>query len=410
MGSVKIPYYVTRQAWANSRRWGYWVPCRRRGGRPTLMAELGFTIVHCGEDGPLAWAIANRMNEQWQRARAGYLAGGAIAVEKIDLPGSVGEAYGRFRTTATWRQKKPRTQEDWQRGWKQIEPMFGDVDPRTISFEDLDGWYAFLLRKIGVREAHRALKIWRALWNNVITTMKRADGERYADGKDPSRGIRRKTPQPRNAFWFEGEAVRLVKRAWRMHKKGLAAALAVAWDTMLSPGDVRGLTLAQLTADGHGSLFSVERAKTGRSAIGTLSRRTLRLLKAYIDSLGVELHRDAPIFRTAGAAAGPKGGRRWQPVPYTKDTMAEDFRLVRAALFPGDSRTLSDFRRSGAIEATAGEVDPAALAGKMANSIDSNRALQATYQPHTATLVRLADRARVAGRDRLRANRPRPKS
>src|SRR4029077_14935794 len=91
---------------------------------------------------------------------------------------------------------------------------------------------------------------------------------------DPSKGIRCRTPKPRSAIWREGEAVRLVKRALRMGYHGLAAALAIAWDTMLSPVDVRGLTMAQLR-DGA---FSLDRAKTGKAAIGTISRRTARLL------------------------------------------------------------------------------------------------------------------------------------
>jgi len=33
----------------------------------------------------------------------------------------------------------------------------------------------------------------------------------------------------------------------------------------------------------------------------------------------------------------------------------------------------------------------------MANSIDTNRDLQETYQPHNATLVRFADEARMRG-------------
>jgi hypothetical protein len=46
----------------------------------------------------------------------------------------------------------------------------------------------------------------------------------------------------------------------------------------------------------------------------------------------------------------------------------------------------------------------------MADSIDTNRALQQTYQPHTATLVRIADEARARGRTLMRgANAPGPK-
>lgn len=42
-------------------------------------------------------------------------------------------------------------------------------------------------------------------------------------------------------------------------------------------------------------------------------------------------------------------------------------------------------------------VDPPALAGKMANSIDSDKKLQRTYLPNQ-TAVRLADEARERGR------------
>jgi hypothetical protein len=72
---------------------------------------------------------------------------------------------------------------------------------------------------------------------------------------------------------------------------------------------------------------------------------------------------------------------------------------------PGDKRKLMDFRGSGAVEATAGKVDPAALAGKMANTIDQSEELQATYLPHNTALVRLADDARIAGRRRLRGTK-----
>lgn len=62
-----------------------------------------------------------------------------------------------------------------------------------------------------------------------------------------------------------------------------------------------------------------------------------------------------------------------------------------------------DFRRSGVIDAVAGNVDPMHLAGKMANSIDTNKELQATYLPQRAQVVRLADEARLRGRERLRS-------
>ncbi len=422
---MTIRYYVTRGGTKpGTRKLGYWAPCLKRRSKitgaiePTLMAQLGFGLVNCGDDGPKAWAIAESWNAKWDQTYADYLAGRVTVAEpgqkadRLYPPGSVGECYARYRKTSAWAVKKPRTKEDWERAWRYIDPVFGDVDPETIAFEDLDLWYGGdplnpavkgLLGTIGVREAYRAMKIWRALWN-VMRSLKRASGDRYVTGDDPSLSIRRQTPKPRQATWREGEAVRLVKRAWRMGYRGLAAALATAWDTMLSPVDVRKLTTAQMTSAGLGAIFEVQRTKTGRDAVGTLGRRSTRLLRAYIDGLPFDLHPETPIFHTRGGQPGPKGGRPRPPAPYTKDTLGADFRIVREVEFPGDQRMIMDFRRSGALEATAGGVDHAALASKMANSIDSNRELQKTYIPQSAAVVQLADEARARGRERLRKN------
>lgn len=426
MGNVKIRYYVTRGSnEPGSRKLGYWAPCLARRSKltgqiePTLMAKLGFALVDCGDDGPRAWAIAEQWNARWDLAlrqhRNGEQPGNPAKMERMFPPGSLGEAFAKFRTTNAWsQQKKPATRLQWERGWKQIEPIFGDVDPATVSMQDLDGWYAALLAATSVHEAYLAMKIWRALWR-VAGTLNRADGRRYCSSDhDPSLGIRRKTPAKRSAIWTYDDARRLVKQAWRMGYKGLAAALAVAWDTMLSPVDVRSLTTAQLSPDPKGPLFSLARAKTGKPAIGSVSFKTEKVLARYIASLPVTLHPDMPIFHTRGGTPvsrpghkGERGGDRGGGVPvaarpYTKDKLSADFRIVRAAIFKGDKRTIMDFRRSGAVEATAGQVDPAALAGKMANSIDTNRSLQETYQPHNKTLVRLADEARSRGRTLMR--------
>ena len=128
---------------------------------------------------------------------------------------------------------------------------------------------------------------------------------------------------------------------------GLAALLAVAWDTQLSPVDVRNLTESQRRRDPVGAWFSISRAKTGRAALGTLSKRTDRLLAAYVGSLGADLAGPAHVFRN----------RTGQP--YSKDTLGDDFRAVRTALFgEGELRQLADFRRTGSTEALAGQVDP----------------------------------------------------
>lgn len=78
----------------------------------------------------------------------------------------------------------------------------------------------------------------------------------------------------------------------------------------------------------------------------------------------------------------------------TKEVLARSFARLRETLHPGDTRTLMNMRRSGAVEAMAGGVHAGHLAAKMANSIDQAQDLQATYIPVDPEIVKFADEAR----------------
>jgi hypothetical protein len=129
--------------------------------------------------------------------------------------------------------------------------------------------------------------------------------------------------------------------------------------------------IEDLLAAGHSVGFVIVegRAKTGRAAIGTISRRTERLVSAYLDKLGTKRLPDAILFRN-------RSGN-----PYRDDTLGDDFAAVRELVFPGDTRRLMDMRRSGVVEAIAGEVGPLGLSAKLANSIEPSNTLHKTYAP-----------------------------
>ena len=381
---MKIPYYVV------AKRRGYWRPSRR-------MKELGFTDIRCGPDGPSAWATAEEWNRRWQAVRRGEALPPAEqqaanlspeeAEERAVYPiGSVGDAFRRFRKTDAWEAKKPRTKEMWWRAWWHIKPVFADVAPATVTPEMMSDWYTGIRREFSLDRAHKAMKGWRALWT-VMAAFKLCHGD-----SDPSRIIRNTAPKGRSATWSEGEAVRLAKHAIRRGYTGLACIIATAWDTQFSPIDCRMAKPSQYLKDKDGAFFVKLRSKTEWEAVGTLSRRTERLIGAYLEDLGIELHPDAPMLRS-------RSGQ-----PYSKDILSRDFRRIRNELFPGDPRKLMDFRRSGAIEAAAGEVDAIALSTKMANSIHQSKTLQDTYLPKRVATVRAADRARVRGRQVMRGN------
>src|SRR5215831_3763411 len=149
-------------------------------------------------------------------------------------------------------------------------------DPRTVTLEAISEWRKAVEETVSLREAHRCLKIWRALWkvSAAMHYCKRDD--------DPSLGVRNRAAPGRNLQWTEGEVVRVAKRAWRLGYFGLAAVIATAWDTQLNPGDVRALRASQLARSAAGEAFFTERGKTGKPVGGILSMRTLRVLSAYL--------------------------------------------------------------------------------------------------------------------------------
>lgn len=364
MGRVKLPYYVVRHGR------GYWQPTK-------AMKKLGFVCVACGEDGPEAWARAAALNKKWREWRAE----GAISVEAPPPRNSLAEAFARYRKTPEWEKKAPRTREDWERAWRHIEPVFGKADPADVKMDHISRFRAKVERDISQREAHRCIKIWRALWRVAASLG-------YGGSKpDPSSGVRNTEPERRQSLWSHAEARKLAKTAWRGGYRGLAAIIAVAWDSSLSPVDARKLTPEQRIKDAHGDAFSLDRAKTGRAAVATLSRPASRMLDAYLAQLGAEVAPNAPIFRNRSGS------------PYTKDKLGDDFRDVRTLAFgAAEKRTLADFRRSGAIEALRGGASLTEVGQKLANDVGSNAGLARTYTPVDLAAVRKVDEARKRGR------------
>src|SRR6478609_11240842 len=98
MGNVKIPYYRVRR---NGR--GFWEPCAK-------IKRFGFESVPCGPDRPEAWRAAKEWNDRWQRVRRGLepmpgetlrpgIPATAPIASQVYPPGSLGEAYARYRKT-----------------------------------------------------------------------------------------------------------------------------------------------------------------------------------------------------------------------------------------------------------------------------------------------------------------------
>jgi hypothetical protein len=383
--------------------------CGRWRWRPTkTMRAAGFQLINLSK-GIVVEGInlptaedknrAIELNEAWDRHRRGL----EPAAPKPKYPlGSLGDAYLRAMALReaerknkgiTWT-KEQHSRDDWPRAWKWIEPLFGDVDPKTVTPEqlidpDLPGLRPLVASKVSETEAHRVIKVWRSLWQYAATFG-------YCDREqDPAFTFSNSAPPSREAVWSEGEAARIAKSAWRSGYYGLAALLAVAWDSQLSPVDVRRLQAQQRRRDAKGSWFKTGRTKTGKKALATLSRRSERVLDAYLAKLGAEPVGTAPIFRNRSGA------------PYSKDTLGDDFRTIRTIVFcVQEKRQLQDFRRSGTVEALAGDATAEKISAKMANTLSQSNFLHETYAPAQLAVVRDADAARRRGRTKLREQKP----
>jgi hypothetical protein len=411
MGSDKIRYLIF---WRGRWHWRATMAMRKHGFRMVNLSKGGPGLDAQGNprasDEDRMKAVA--MNAEWDAVRFNLPVqrpSGTIAKYPA---GSVGDGYRRAMTLRqaarvasgmVWTSEQAK-RDDWPRAWRWLEPEFADCDPRTIEPEhflsvdpvtgEVGGLVARIEREVSVTERHRTIKVWRSLWRRMAS-MKYCSAE-----GDPSRAFENKAPDPRQAVWQRAEVLRLVQVAWRSGYRGLAACMAVAWDSMLSPVDARSLTPEQCVSNGIGGImFELDRAKTGRAAAATLTQWSQAILLAYLDGFGAEFSLSSPIFRTRGRPAEPgKGGKPWLPRPYTKNSLVSDFAVIRELAFgPAERRQLADMRRSGAVEGDAGGGSVTDQSNKMANTVSANSRLRKTYNPVNIGSVKRFDVARAIG-------------
>jgi hypothetical protein len=398
MGKDRIRYLTCNQ-------WGGW-----RWTASEKMRVEGFQSRSLGTDEEFAFTEARRLNAEWDAHRNGHERKSRIGDYNS---GTLGAAYSRFMQMREAERKlvgneltfEQRRRDDWPRAWRWLGPAIGDMKVERITPEIMLELRA-KISKSSEHEAHRAIKVFRALWCKLPTL----GHPKINVDADPSRPIRNPQPQPRQAVWQYDDVRRFVEGAWNEGYHGLAAILAVTWDTMLSPIDVRTLKIGDHKRDVFGTYFGIARAKTGRAANGTLSPWSEQVLDAYLEKIAadpaVTLHAAAPLFWTRGGlATGPKGGRPWKPAPYTMDKLGKDYRKVRAIVFgPNEDRQLADMRRSGAVEATVGGSTGGDLSNKMANTISHSNFIHKTYSPAQLEAARRVDEARKRGRRALLKN------
>lgn len=366
VGDINIPNYRVKK---NGR--GYWEPTR-------TMREAGFQPIACGVDGPLAWAKASKADDAWQDYRRGIVPEAEIK----HIPGSIGEAWHRYAKTREFKTKATATQDEWWRAWKYIGGVFADVDPVTVTLEDISDLRAGIEEDVSLSEAHRVIKIWRAGW---VTWS--AMGYCQAEA-DPSKGVRNKAPKGRRDTWLNIEVWLQIRRAWREGYTGLALGLSIMRDSGCSPIDAREALASQIVTNGRTTFFAIDRAKTGKPAYVPLSSVSLWLLAAMEREVGAAFIGQARIVRQRSGD------------PYNwRSKFNEDHRVIRTLVFgEQEKRQLKDIRRTATVEAIDGDVTKEHLSNAMGNTIGYSNQLWQTYNKPSPVSGLAFQEARRRGR------------
>lgn len=363
MAKIKIRHYIVRGSRA------YWYPSKVAKAR-------GWQIVSLGVDGHQAWAEAERLNLKWDADRKAIRTGG----ERL-RPGTLAAVFATYRETTVWKRKADRTKQMWVEAWDVIAQVFADVPVAKIDFPQCDEFYQGLRETRSLHATHRVFQIFRALLNVAISMQ--------LISSSPAKSVKNETPAPRSAIWAHDEVARLIEQAEAMNSPGIALAIRIAYDTQFSPPDVRSLTLAHLRKNAEGlPYFDRKRTKSKQQAYGTIGHETYAALRVYLATR--PCGEDEPFLRTN------------RGLIFNKKSLAHDFRKVRNAVFPGDTRRLEDMRRSGIVEAAAGGATDTELAAKAGNTLDKVARLRETYNPAQLASAMGAERRREAGRVLLR--------
>jgi integrase len=367
MVAIDIPFYVIKR---NNR--AYWQP-------QAALRKLGFQSMPLGPDGPAAWEKARKLNLEADRAR---LTGNAPA-QSIYPVGTLGDFFERYQRTEAWKAKEVKSQEDYHRVWPVIDAA--EVDGRRLALQrlskistaDSEGFHRQLHAAAERGECsdshrYRVLKVWRSLLN--------AAASYQLITKAPIGRVPNPQPAGRSGIFLASEIRALQQGAETRGRWALALGIGIAYDTGLSPVDVRSIALQNVLGARRKRWIETRRKKTKRPMKHALSADTCTRLDRYlarVKSEGIELGPEDQLLRQ------PDGWR-----PYIKDRWERHFRITREEIFPGDTRVMLDIRRTANVEADIGGMSREDRAELLANNLDKSAFLEATYTPSTVVKSR----------------------
>ena len=347
-----------------------------------------------------AWALyAEWLEKSGQPVAAPSLSSGAL------VAGSVGQFFQIYRTKEAWRRKEPATQKEWEYCWGQrqkdgkryfrpfsIGAYWADTQIDQVSPDDFERFYLECEQHGGGYYRWRMVRIARALFNAAIAY--------HIIEKNPGYVLKNRAPKGRTQFWTSDEINKLIRVAFERGNDSVGLAIWIAWETAMSPVDIRTLVLSTVRFNGETHWFQAQRRKTAHRGeevgqiFGVISPELYKALMAYYDALPDRVKGDdEPILRTSRSL-----------VKFNRVRLTNQFAAVRLEAFGEDEkRQFRDIRRSANLEADLGGASVEDRAAVLANAMDKSPQLDAVYTPPTVERARKVAEQRRAGRAFLEA-------
>jgi hypothetical protein len=351
-----------------------------------------------GRDGVEAWRKADRLNKSLERARAGE---DPLPLSRTYRPGTFGSFYTKFTDpdwSENWMQLDPRGREDYFRAWPRIE-AYVDIDGIALcdklitqitpqlserlhvdlhpahdpSTRDPKGE-----RRLSWSEAHRTLKVYRTLVTALVEY-------KFIPPEPPIGRIPNPEPKGRSEVWLDEEVRLKAEVACWGGQLGMAIAIRLAWDAMLSPVDVWALPLSGWIYRPGGSEINTARAKTDKPVYAAVSDEVAELVEGYLERLreaGADMNPDLPLVRRRSRVGDRRSANKvaYAWLPFTdRNHFGKVYRPIRAAAGFAADRKFLDIRRSAMTEARMGGATKDDLGKAAANRVDANPKLEATY-------------------------------
>lgn len=343
---------------------------------PAWGRVMGFTGQALGPDSNSARAEADQWNTRLDEKRAERGEAG-----KTDLypRGSLGHWYTTWKTKESFLRKGEGTRAEFEEAWKRIGPELGSKRLDHITPADVEAFQVKLEQETTEYRRWSIIKKLRGIFNaaisyQILTT-------------SPAKTLTNPQPAPRQQVLPPGFVDDVSAKAWEMGHKGLSLVVRVMYDAAVSPIDARSVQRDMLVSRGAGGYLSRPRTKTQAGLANALSDSLWADIQAYIK----ENPAIGDVFRRADGSA-------W------KDRRAfnYDFALVRKAAGYGSHLKAMDIRRTANLEAHLGGASKEDRAKFLANTLDVNAKLDATYTPDTVEASEDIAKKREIGRQILK--------